>query len=183
MLILDNCEHLAAECADITATLLQACPRLQFVVTSREPMQVTVKQLWQVPPLTLPYRLHRTRRHRKPCACSSIRARIVRPDFTLDDRTARTVADICTQLHGLPLALELAAARVNVLGIEQIAARLDHRLTLLTSGPRTAPPRQQTLRAVLDWSYALLYLNGTDGFSSVWRYSPAAGTSPRPKRL
>jgi non-specific serine/threonine protein kinase len=169
LLVLDTCEHLVAACADLIATLLHACPYLVILTTSREAMGLEGEIVWRVAPLALA----------PACAEEDVleedevppsarvleaeaiqllleRARAVCPGFTLTDANAGVVASVCRRLDGLPLAIELAAARLSMLLIEQIAAGLDDRFQLLTSGSRLAVPRHQSLRANVDWSYALL---------------------------
>jgi predicted ATPase/DNA-binding SARP family transcriptional activator len=159
LMILDNCEHLIAACAEMAGRLLSSCPQLAILATSRETLAIRGEQVWPVPTLSVP--------DRQPVAPADLqqqeavrlfmeRARSVRPDFRLTDQNAVAVADICRRLDGLPLAIELAAARANVLPVAEIAGRLDDRFQLLTAGSRTALPRHQTLRAALDWSYQLL---------------------------
>jgi predicted ATPase/class 3 adenylate cyclase/predicted negative regulator of RcsB-dependent stress response len=160
LLILDNCEHLLHACADLAKRLLQAGPRLKVLATSREPLRVTGESTYPLPPLAVPDPKH-------PLAldalaqCESVRlfserAAAAQPGFRVSDRNAAAVTDICRRLDGIPLALELAAARVRVLPAEKIATRLTDRFRLLTGGDKTALPRQQTLRACIDWSYELL---------------------------
>ena len=168
LLILDNCEHLVAACADVVETLLRAGPNVEVLATSREPLGVGGEAVWPVPPLALPPAAwesavtdEQIRRESASPMPDSIhlfveRARLHRPAFALTPQNAAAVAEVCRRLDGIPLALELAAARVAVLSVEQIAARLGDRFRLLTGGGRTALPRQQTLRAALDWSYDLL---------------------------
>ncbi|MCH0571995.1 winged helix-turn-helix domain-containing protein [Streptomyces sp. MUM 136J] len=146
LLILDNCEHVVGAVADLAEILLTRCPRLTILATSREPLGVPGEAVRPVEPLR-PDQAHRLFRER---------AATVRPDAdgTLSGQEA--VAEICRRLDGLPLAIELAAARLRMLTPRQIADRLDDRFRLLTSGSRTALPRQQTLRAVVDWSWDLL---------------------------
>jgi predicted ATPase len=161
LLVLDNCEHLLAACADLAATLLRACPQIRILATSREALGVPGESLWRVPSLSLPEDI----RH-LPCAEDLVlydavrlfvdRAVATAPGFTVTGENAPTVAQVCQRLDGIPLAIELAAARVKVLAVEQIAARLDDRFRLLTGGNRTTVPRQQTLRATMDWSFDLL---------------------------
>ena len=160
LLLLDNCEHLVAACGQLADALLRVCPEVRLLATSREALGIAGETTWRVPPLALP-----------PPECRPPaghlagfeavrlfldRARAVRPDFGLTDENAAAVAQVCRRLDGIPLALELAAARVPVLTPEQIAARLDDCFRLLTGGSRTVLPRQQTLRALVDWSYDLL---------------------------
>lgn len=160
LLILDNCEHLIDACAELAETLLTRCPNLKILATSREPLRIFGEQVWGIPTLSVPTV--------QPSSLAELalsfegirlfveRARAIRADFELTDQNALAVAQICRRLDGIPLAIELAAARVNVLSAEQIALRLDDRFSLLTHGSRTALPRQQTLRALIDWSYDLL---------------------------
>ena len=159
LLALDNCEHLIQACASICQRLLASSPGLQVIATSREPLRVAAEVVWQVPPLGLPpanqHSLDRLRGY-DSIRLFSERASAAAPSFVLGPANIDSVAAICRALDGLPLAIELAAAWVRVLSVEQIAARLDHRLALLTSGDRTVPARQQTLRATFDWSYDLL---------------------------
>ncbi|WP_406415122.1 AfsR/SARP family transcriptional regulator [Streptomyces sp. NBC_01614] len=149
LLILDNCEHVIGEAATLAETLLTRCPGLTILATSREPLGVPGELVRPVEPL-LPDQAHRL---------FAERAAAVRPDAEAvlrDGRDQEAVAEICRRLDGLPLAIELAAARLRLLSPRQIADRLDDRFRLLTSGSRTVLPRQQTLRAVVDWSWELL---------------------------
>jgi predicted ATPase/class 3 adenylate cyclase len=159
LLLLDNCEHLVAASARLVEHLLQNCPKLSVMVTSREGLGIHGEVTYQVPSLTLPSREEDTLEeiYRSECAqLFSERAREVLPTFKLNAENARYVAQICRRLDGIPLAIELAAARINVLSTEQIANRLQDRFRLLTGGSRTALPRQQTLKALIDWSWDLL---------------------------
>ena len=158
LLILDNCEHLIAACALLAESLLRACPTLRILATSREPLRVSGETIWRVPPLTLPdAALTATSLAESEAVQLFVeRAHGRLPDFALTEENAAAVATICQRLDGMPLALELAAARVAVLPVGQLAARLDDALRVLTVGGRNAPPRQQALRATLDWSHALL---------------------------
>lgn len=160
LLILDNCEHLIDACAQLTDTLLRACPNLKILATSREPLRVQGEQVWQVPTLTVPdtnnVTLSEVLMSYEAIRLFVERAQLVNPDFRLTEGNAFAVAKICERLDGIPLALELAAARVNVLSVEELAARLGDRFNVLTNGPRAALPRQQTLRALIDWSFDLL---------------------------
>jgi predicted ATPase/class 3 adenylate cyclase/Tfp pilus assembly protein PilF len=165
LLLLDNCEHLAAACAQTAAALLRACPKLCILATSRERLDVPGETLWRVPSLSLPDP-RRLPRRRGSLVASLTRYESVRlfvdrsasilPSFAVTEENALAVAQVCRRLDGIPLAIELAAARVRVLSVEQITARLDDRFKLLTGGSRTLLPRQQTLRALIDWSYDLL---------------------------
>ncbi|MFF4526759.1 ATP-binding protein [Streptomyces bluensis] len=146
LLILDNCEHVIGAAADLAETLLTHCPRLTILATSREPLGVPGESVRPVEPLP-PDPAHRLFRER---------AAAVRPDADTVLKDTEAVDEICRRLDGLPLAIELAAARLRLLTPRQIADRLDDRFRLLTSGSRTVLPRQQTLRAVVDWSWDLL---------------------------
>jgi non-specific serine/threonine protein kinase len=160
LLVLDNCEHLVDACAALVERLLAACPALHILATSREPLQLAGERQWRVPPLATPDP-HDDDALANLAGYPAVqlflaRALDVVSTFHLTSATAPAVARICAHLSGLPLAVELAAARVRVLTVAQILDRLDDALRLLTGGSRAAPTRQQTLRATLDWSYALL---------------------------
>lgn len=160
VLVLDNCEHLVNTVASMVESLLVTCPGLRVVTTSREPLGMEGERLYTVGPLPVP----------APQDCPDLlnafdypavrlfveRAEAVRPDFRFDERTVAPVVEICRRLDGMPLAIELAAARVRALSPAQIAERLDDRFRLLTNGGRTALARHQTLRAVVEWSWELL---------------------------
>ena len=159
LLVLDNCEHLIDDCARLAEGLLHNCPNLKILASSREALGISGEAVYRVPSLSLPGQ----DKARKDAVMRSEsvqlfadRASTANPKFQLTDENASSVVQICHRLDGIPLALELAAARVKVLSIEQIAERLDDRFRLLTGGSRTALPRQQTLRALIDWSYDLL---------------------------
>ena len=147
LLVLDNCEHVIDAAATQAEMLLQHCTRLRIIATSREALRVPGETAWPVPPLA-------------PDDAVELfvqRARAVDPTFHADAEQLATIAEVCARLDGLPLAIELAAARTRSYPLAQIAGRLDDRFRLLTGGSRTALPRQQTLRAVVDWSYDLLF--------------------------
>jgi predicted ATPase/DNA-binding CsgD family transcriptional regulator len=160
LLVLDNCEHLARGCAEVAEQLLLACPRLSILATSREPLGVPGEVTWRVPSLSFPAGPARVSGDElgrfEAAALFAERSRRARPGFALTEANAGPVAEICRQLDGIPLAVELAAARTRVLSPGQIAAGLRDRFGLLTGGPRTALPRQQTLEASVAWSYELL---------------------------
>ncbi len=160
LLLLDNCEHLLEPCANLAANLLRACPELRLLATSRAALNVAGEAMYRVPSLSLPDPKKRppldALRTFEAVHLFVDRATLTQPAFALTEANAPAVADICQHLDGIPLAIELAAARVRGMSVEQIAARLDDRFKLLTGGARTALPHQQTLRALLDWSYALL---------------------------
>jgi transcriptional regulator with XRE-family HTH domain len=160
LLVLDNCEHLLDACAYLADGLLHACPDLCILATSRQRLGITGEVSRRIPSLTVP-----AAGQRPPVECLTDyeavqlfvdRALAVQPGFIVSPLTAEAVAQVCRRLDGIPLAIELAAARLRVLSVDQIAQRLDDRFRLLTGGSRTALPRQQTLRATLEWSHALL---------------------------
>ncbi|MFF9868210.1 BTAD domain-containing putative transcriptional regulator [Streptomyces sp. NPDC013953] len=158
VLLLDNCEHVVEEAARLVAALLARCPGLRVLATSREPLRLDGEHLHLVGPLELPPP-GSTAGHARACAAIRLfedRAAAVAPGFVVDDDTFAAVAEICRRLDGLPLAIELAAARLRSLPLEAIAARLDDRFRLLTRGSRTALPRYRTLRTVVAWSWELL---------------------------
>jgi non-specific serine/threonine protein kinase len=158
LLVFDNCEHLIESCARLVTTLLAACPYIRILATSREPLNVEGELVWIVPSLSAPAsnvpvpRLRRYDAVRLFCE----RATAVSSAFELTSQNGGSVAQICWRLDGIPLAIEFAAARLTLLSAEQIAARLDNAMRLLSAGKRGAPARHQTLRATLDWSYRLL---------------------------
>ncbi len=160
LLILDNCEHLVDSAAQLTASLLGICPKLQVIASSREVLGIPGEIPFRVPPLSIPDARHlpplEAVRAYEAVQLFSERARLVMPTFKVSNDNVLAVAQICRRLDGIPLALELAAARANLLKVEQIASRLDDAFRLLTGSSRTALPRQQTLRATIDWSYSLL---------------------------
>lgn len=159
LLILDNCEHLIEACAKLADSLLHGCPHLTILASSREALGIAGEMPFRVPPLSVPVLGHST--PDTLTGSDSVRLFIeravtVQPHFGVTNQNAAALAHICYRLDGIPLALELAAARVKVLSIEQISQKLDDRFRLLTGGSRTALPRQQTLHAAVDWSYDLL---------------------------
>ena len=160
LLVLDNCEHLIAGCAELVVTLLHRCPALKVLATSREALNLTGEMMWTVPPLSMidpQSAADAAALQTSEAACLFLdRASAAQSDFAVSDHTAPAIAQICHRLDGMPLAIELAAARVRALTVDQIAARLDNRFSLLSFGDRTAPARHQTLRAMIDWSYGLL---------------------------
>lgn len=158
LLVLDNCEHLVDACAELVDTLLRACPRLHVLVTSREALGVPGERAWLVPPLALPAAAAATGELEQYDAVRLFvdRARDVVPDFRITTDNAAAVAAICARLDGIPLAIQLAAARVRLMTPQQISERLDDAFALLTSRARTVVPRHRTLRAAMDWSYELL---------------------------
>jgi len=160
LLILDNCEHLIDACAKLAAELLQSLPGVKFLASSRERLNIRGETTYSLPPFVVadPQRKSAFSEVAESDAARLFieRAVAAQPAFHLTEHNAPYVAQICYRLDGIPLAIELAAARVRAIGIETIAARLDDRFRLLTSGDRAALPRQQTLRALIDWSHELL---------------------------
>ena len=163
LVVLDNCEHLISGCAQVAAAILRNCPDVKIIASSREPLSIEGETIWGVSPLSVPD----FRRNEPVLDWEQIakleavqlfvdRAAAVRPEFRLTEENSAVIARICWRLDGIPLALELAAARVKLLPLAQILDRLDNRFRLLTGGSRAALPRQQTLGALIDWSYDLL---------------------------
>jgi non-specific serine/threonine protein kinase len=174
LLVVDNCEHLLPGVAPLVAALLGASPGLTVLATSRESLRLAGEHRFEVPPLRLPDPVDPTRppapealSRSEAVALFVARATAVAPDFAVTGEDAPAVAELCRRLDGLPLALELAAARVRVLPPPALLARLDRRLAVLTAGRRDAPARQQTLRATLDWSHALLAPQEQDLFARL----------------
>uniref|UniRef100_UPI0015F06669 ATP-binding protein n=1 Tax=Amycolatopsis pittospori TaxID=2749434 RepID=UPI0015F06669 len=158
LLILDNCEHVIESAAAFAHRVLGECRRLRILATSREPLGITGEALWPVVPLALPDKDAGPGEIEASPAIRLLRDRAsaVRKDFTVDDATLATMLRVCQVLDGMPLAIELAAARLRTMSIDQLANRLDDRFRLLTGGSRTALPRHRTLRAMVDWSWELL---------------------------
>jgi predicted ATPase/DNA-binding winged helix-turn-helix (wHTH) protein len=158
LLIIDNCEHLLDACVRLVDALLRGAADVTVVATSREPLRVASEQIYPLQPLSLPEQGASAETMERSEAVQLFVERVQRqlPGFELTTSRAHAVAELCIHLDGIPLALELAAARARSLSVEQISARLGDRFRLLTGGSRTALPRQQTLRATLDWSYDLL---------------------------
>ncbi|HEY3899711.1 MAG TPA: adenylate/guanylate cyclase domain-containing protein [Chthoniobacter sp.] len=165
LLILDNCEHVVAACARLAETLLRSCPHLRILASSREPLGIAGENAWPLPPLSLPN--HWRDIADGPDALERLmeyeavrlfvdRATLARPGFQAKNENIAIITQICWRLDGIALAIELAAARIRVLTLQQIVERLDDRFHLLTTGSRTAVPRQQTLRSLIDWSHDLL---------------------------
>jgi non-specific serine/threonine protein kinase len=183
LLVVDNCEHLIDACARLAEAILRSCPSIHILATSREPLHIAGETAWRVPSLSLP----------DPSASTDSRGRLLEYEavrlfadralalagLVVSEANAATVARVCERLDGIPLAIELAAARSGVLSVEQIASRLDNRFRLLVGGGRTAPARQQTLRAAIDWSYELLpagerqLLNCLSIFAGGWTLEAA----------
>ncbi|MFV0137926.1 BTAD domain-containing putative transcriptional regulator [Streptomyces sp. HMX87] len=155
LVLLDNCEHVVDSAAETVRRILAAAPGLRVLATSREPLGLAAETVWTVPPLS----------HADAERLFAVRAAAAAPGFAVTEHDAAAVATICRRLDRIPLALELAATRVRALGVHEISARLDDRFRLLSGGHRGVPPRQRTLRAVIDWSWGLL----TDGERTVLR--------------
>ena len=183
LVVLDNCEHLLDGCAKVADALIRHCPGVKVLASSREALGIGGEQTYKVPPLSLPDR----KAAATPKSLSQYesvqlfldRALLVRPDFQVTNQNAPALASLCCHLDGIPLAIELAAARVRSLSVEEIDGKLDQRLRLLTGGSRTALPRQQTLRALIDWSYDLLHepekllLQRLSIFAGGWTFAAA----------
>ena len=161
LLILDNCEHLLDACAKVADALVRQCPDVTILASSREALGIAGEQTYRVPSLSLPDRRDvptpQTLSMYESVQLFIDRALLVRPEFEVTNRNAPALASLCHHVDGIPLAIELAAARVRSLSVEEIDSRLDQRFRLLTGGSRTALPRHQTLRALIDWSYDLLH--------------------------
>jgi predicted ATPase/DNA-binding SARP family transcriptional activator len=172
LLVLDNCEHLIEACSRLVEALLASCPRLYLLVTSREKLGITGEVVFRVPSLSLPALVNENNRDEKASPDQNLpleslvqseavrlfveRAEIASPGFRLTATNAPAITQVCVRLDGIPLAIELAAGRIPILQVEEIARRLNNRFHLLTGGSRVALPRYQTLRASIDWSYVLL---------------------------
>ncbi|MED7923937.1 LuxR C-terminal-related transcriptional regulator [Nonomuraea sp. LP-02] len=158
LVVLDNCEHLLDPCAALADRLVRAAPGLRILATSRQALGVTGEQVLQVPTLAVPEAAEagaRADAQTDAVRLFAERARAVLPGFEITDANREAVARVCRRLDGIPLAIELAAVRLRALSVEQLLERLDDRFRLLTTGARTAMPRQQTLRSLIDWSHAL----------------------------
>jgi non-specific serine/threonine protein kinase len=171
LLILDNCEHLVAACAATAHALLRASSGLTILATSREALNVAGEAIWPVGPLAA---------DSDGPALFADRARAASPTFEITAHNRSAVVRVCQRLDGLPLAIELAAARANALTVEEIEKRLDQRFAMLTTGRRSSPPRHQTLRALVDWSYELLTAEEQGLLQQVSAFS-GAGRSRRLK--
>lgn len=163
LLVLDNCEHVLDACIRLCDAILHQCPQVRILASSREALGIVGEQSYRVQSLTLPDPRHldsaqlaQTLESYEAARLFVERAMLSLPDFQVTESNAAAIAQICHRLDGIPLAIELAAARVKAMSVEQLLARLQDRFRLLTGGSRTALPRQQTLRAAIDWSYALL---------------------------
>ena len=183
LLVLDNCEHLVSTCASLTNSLLQACPSLHILTTSREALGIAGECTYLVPSLSFPEPGQATSPEGlikyESADLFTRRAKAALPGFELNDENASAVIQICQNLDGIPLALELAAARLKIMDVEQIACQVEDRFHLLTGGDRAALPRLQTMRASIDWSYQLLsdaekmLLNRLSVFAGGWTLAAA----------
>lgn len=193
LLVLDNCEHLIDTCAHLVAELLSACPQIKIITSSREMLGIPGEMVHRVPSLSLPD-LSDQAAFEQIARSEAVRlfvdrAAALRSGFELTPQNAGAIRQICTRLDGIPLAIELAAARIGVLNPEQVAARLDDRFRLLTGGSRTALPRQQTLEALFDWSYELLsadeqrFFRCLSVFSGGWTLEAAETVGDNPYAL
>jgi predicted ATPase/class 3 adenylate cyclase len=167
LLVLDNCEHVIDAAARVSESILTSCPSVHIIATSRDPLAIAGENIWRVDPFTAPPLDADLEALEASDAVALFvdRVRSARPDFRIVDSNAAAVASICRRLDGIPLAIELAAAREPALTAAEIAARLDDRFALLTGGSRTAPPRHRTLRAAIDWGHELL----TDAERTLFR--------------
>jgi non-specific serine/threonine protein kinase len=191
LLVFDNCEHLIDACATLADAILRSCPSIQIVATSREPLHIAGETAWRVPSLSLPDASAAADNRARLLECEAVRLfadrALASAGLVVSEANAAAVARVCERLDGIPLAIELAAARSGVLSVEQIAHRLDNRFRLLVGRGRTAPARQQTLRAAIDWSYELLpaaerrLLNCLSVFAGGWTLEAAerVGASER----
>jgi predicted ATPase len=160
LLVLDNCEHVIASAEGLVSAVLRSAPNVQILATSREPLRAAGEHLYRLPPLASPpasARVTAREAHSFPAVQLFVeRTASMLGEFELSDADAPLVATICRNLDGIPLAIELAAARVGAFGLQGVAARMEDRFRLLTVGYRTAPPRHQTMYATFEWSYRLL---------------------------
>ena len=182
LLILDNCEHLVEASAQVADELLHVAPNVKVIASSREALGINGETVYRVPSLSLPNQDQVTKEAVMGFESAQLfveRASAANPKFQLTDENASSVAQVCSRLDGIPLAIELAASRTTFFSPEQIAKRLDDRFKLLTGGSRTALPRQQTLRALIDWSYDLLsederaLLRRLSVFAGGWTFEAA----------
>jgi predicted ATPase/DNA-binding SARP family transcriptional activator len=181
LLIFDNCEHLLEACAQLIATLLQICPNLKILATSRETLNLPGEAIYYMPPLSIPEQdvAMEGLTEYESIRLFTERAALAQSSFTLKKENARTVVEICRKVDGIPLALELAAARVNMLKVEEILKQLNDSFALLASDSRTILPRQQTLQASMDWSWGLLneseqvFLQQLSVFAGGWTLESA----------
>ena len=183
MLIFDNCEHVLVEAARVADALLKACPNLHILATSREALGIDGERTYRVPSMQIPDTRDADAdsvRQSESAQLFMDRARLNDPEFDIDEESAGPLASICTRLDGIPLAIELAASRTRVMSVAQIEQHLDERFRLLTGGSRSALPRQQTLRSLIDWSHDLLsnrekaLFRRLSAFAGSWSMEAAA---------
>ncbi len=190
LIVLDNCEHLLEECAKLADAIIRSCPDVRILASSREALGISGEQSYRVPSLETPhpkqtYTIERLSQYASAQLFLD-RARMARPDFEITNANAPALVSLCHHLDGIPLAIELAAARVRALSVEEINDRLHDRFRFLTGGSRTALPRQQTLRALIDWSYDLLsdkekiLLRRLSVFSGGWTLEAAEAVCSDP---
>jgi predicted ATPase/class 3 adenylate cyclase/DNA-binding CsgD family transcriptional regulator len=188
LLVLDNAEHLLGAAAKLADAMMRSCPRASLLVTSREPLGTSGEHVFRVPPLPVPpadLAAPGLLATYESVQLFTEHALMRRKGFALNDANAAAVAAVCVRLDGIPLALELAAARLGSLSVPEISSRLDHRFRLLTGGSRTALPRHQTLRALIDWSYDLLnpgeqlVLDRLSVFAGGWALAAAEAVASR----
>ncbi len=188
LIVLDNCEHVLRASSTLVETILRSCPAVKILTTSREPLGIAGERSWRVPSLSMPEPPAEGGASAGPSSEAvrlfADRASAVSPSFALTGENGGAIAQICRRLDGIPLAIELAAARVRVMSVHQVAARLDDRFRLLTGGSRSAVPRQRTLAALIDWSYDLLteperaLLRRLSVFAGGWTLEAAGAVSP-----
>ncbi|HET6310461.1 MAG TPA: tetratricopeptide repeat protein [Candidatus Nitrosotalea sp.] len=160
LLLVDNCEHVIEDCAALVDAILRSCPAITFLATSREALRISGETVWRVTPLAVPEQVARIDLH-ELAQCEAVglfldRARLAAPDFEMTAESAPAIAQLCRRLDGIPLAIELAAARTGLMTPDQILNRLQDRFGLLTGGNRAGPARHRTLQSAIDWSYDLL---------------------------
>ena len=160
LLVVDNCEHVLDDCANLVDTILRACPAITLLATSREPLRVSGETVWRVVPLAVPAQEARIDLQ-ELAECEAVvlftdRAQLAAPGFEISAHNAPAVAELCRRLDGIPLAIELAAARARLMSPNQIVGKLKNRFGFLTGGNRAGPDRHRSLQAALDWSYDLL---------------------------
>jgi len=184
LLVLDNCEHLIQACAELAHRLLRACPDLRILATSRESLDILGEAIWPVSPLELPagpVTVNEVEQH-EALRLFVERSRARKPDFVVTDASLPSMIEVCRRLDGIPLAIELAAAWTPTLALDELATRLDDQYRLLSGGNRTALPRHQTLRALVDWSYDRLsdeeqaILRTLSVFAGGWTLTPRPST-------
>jgi predicted ATPase/class 3 adenylate cyclase len=178
LIILDNCEHLIEACANVADVITRTCPRVHIVATSREPLGIDGERVYRLGPLSLPEEVADNRRDMEGSDAVQLfaeRARAHDTTFVLDDAAAALIAAICRRLDGIPLAIEMAAARVGAMSLADLNGRLDQRFRLLTGGSRNAPARQRTLQAMVEWSFDLLKPDEREVLCRLWVFAGGFG--------